>query len=347
MPRSNKKLKIGIIGYGVVGKKRHSILKKYKQLNITAVSDINDESLLVLPKNIHKFNDYKKLINESHCNIVFISVPNRFAVHATKLALNKGMHVFCEKPPARSFKELTSIKNLIQGKKIKLKYGFNHRYHASILKASEIMNSKRLGKIVAMRGIYGKSKIISFDQSDWRSKRSEAGGGILLDQGIHMLDLMLFFAKEKFKKVFSIVKNDFWNHDVEDNAYALMETSSGVVAQLHSSATQWRHKFNLEIILERGALVFGGLLTGSKSYGDETLTVIESRPNSDKGLPKEKTYKFNRDISWAEEIKEFINAIEHDKDIIHGTYEEALLTMKLIEQIYKADKLWAKKYYNS
>jgi len=162
-----------------------------------------------------------------------------------------------------------------------------------------------------------------------------------------MLDLMLFFANERFKKVFSIVKNDFWKHDVEDNAFALMETPSGVVAQLHSSATQWRHKFNLEIILEKGALVFGGLLTGSKSYGDETLTVIESKPDKDKGMPKERTYKFNKDISWAKEIKEFINAIEQDKDIIHGTYEEALLTMKLIEQIYKADKLWAKKYYNS
>ena len=347
MSGSNHKLKVGIIGYGVVGKKRHSILKKYKQLKVIAASDVNDHSLLGLSKNVQTFNDYRKLINESNCNIVFISVPNRFAAEATKLALRKGMHVFCEKPPARSSQELSSIKNLIQGKKIKLKYGFNHRYHASILKASEIINSGRLGKIVAMRGIYGKSKIISFDQSDWRSKRSEAGGGILLDQGIHMLDLMLFFANERFKKVFSIVKNDFWKHDVEDNAFALMETPSGVVAQLHSSATQWRHKFNLEIILEKGALVFGGLLTGSKSYGDETLTVIESKPDKDKGMPKEKTYKFNKDISWVKEIKEFINAIEQDKDIIHGTYEEALLTMKLIEQIYKADRLWAKKYYNS
>jgi len=347
MSYSNHRLKVGIIGYGVVGKKRHSILKKYKQLNVIAASDVNDQSLSGLSNYIQTFNDYKKLINESNCNVVFISVPNRFAADATKMALKKGIHVFCEKPPARSSRELSSIKNLIQEKKIKLKYGFNHRYHASILKASEILNSKRLGKIVAMRGIYGKSKIISFDQSDWRSKRSEAGGGILLDQGIHMLDLMLFFAKEKFKKVFSIVKNDFWNHDVEDNAFALMETSSGIVAQLHSSATQWRHKFNLEIILERGALVFGGLLTGSKSYGNEALTVIESNPDRDKGSPKEKTYTFNRDISWAEEIKEFIRAIEQDKEILHGTYEEALLTMKLIEQIYKADRLWAKKYYNS
>ena len=95
MSGSNHKLKVGIIGYGVVGKKRHSILKKYKQLNVIAASDVNDESLLVLPKNIQKFNDYKKLINESNCNVVFISVPNRFAAEATKLALRKGIHVFC------------------------------------------------------------------------------------------------------------------------------------------------------------------------------------------------------------------------------------------------------------
>ena len=343
----NKKYKVAIIGYGVVGKKRHSIIKTYKNLRVIAVSDINVKALNEINDDIKRYSHYKDLIKNSGCEIVFISLPNRYAADATKIALNQGIHVFCEKPPARTSKELSPIKGLVQTPELKLKYGFNHRYHASVLKASEIINSNKLGQIVAMRGIYGKSKIISFDQSDWRSKRSEAGGGILLDQGIHMLDLMLFFAKEPFKKVFSIVKNDFWNHDVEDNAYALMETSSGVVAQIHSSATQWRHKFNLEIILERGALVFGGLLTGSKSYGDETLTVIEAKPDEDKGMPKDRIYKFERDISWEEEIKEFINAVEGKQDILHGTYDEAISTMKLIEQIYKADKLWAKKYYNS
>jgi len=342
-----RKYSVGIIGYGVVGKKRHTILKTYKNLKVIAASDVNETSLSSLPGTINKFNSYKDLIEQGECDIVFISLPNRFAAAATKLALKRGIHVFCEKPPSRSSKELSPIKKLIKGTNLKLKYGFNHRYHSSVLKALEIINSKDFGKIVTMRGIYGKSKIISFDQSDWRSKRSEAGGGILLDQGIHMLDLMLFFANESFQKVFSIVKNDFWKHDVEDNAYALMETPSGVVAQLHSSATQWRHKFNLEIILEKGSLVFGGLLTGSKSYGEETLTVIESKPDKDKGMPKERTYKFYKDISWAKEIEEFINAIELDEDIMHGTFEEALLTMKLIEQIYKAGKLWAKKYYNS
>lgn len=345
--KSRETYSVAIIGFGVVGKKRFSILKKYKQLKIIAVSDINSDNFSALSPRIEKFKSFLELLNNVKIDIAFISLPNRFAADATKLALKKGINVFCEKPPARSSAELQPINKIIKRTNLKLKYGFNHRYHASILKASQIINSNSLGKIVAMRGLYGKSKIISFDQSDWRSQRSEAGGGILLDQGIHMLDLMLFFAKEPFRKVFSIIKNDFWNHDVEDNAFALMETSSGIVAQIHSSATQWRHKFNLEIILERGALVFGGLLTGSKSYGEETLTVIEADPDKDKGVPKEKIFKFNKDISWEEEIKEFIGAIEGKQDILHGTFEEAILTMKLIEQIYKADQLWAKKYYNS
>ncbi|MGA1762594.1 MAG: Gfo/Idh/MocA family protein [Gammaproteobacteria bacterium] len=344
--KSLQQLRVGIIGYGVVGKKRHSILKSYPNLKVVAVSDCNSKSLVSLPESIDRYASYQALIQKAGCDIVFISLPNRFAAEATKLALKKGLHVFCEKPPARSLRELKPIHALLKKSKLKLKYGFNHRYHASIIKAKDIIQSKKLGKIVAMRGIYGKSKIISFDQSDWRSKRSEAGGGILLDQGIHMLDLMLFFANENFNQVHAIVKNDFWGHDVEDNAFALMESPSGVVAQLHSSATQWRHTFHLEIVLQKGSLIFGGLLTGSKSYGDETLTVIQAHPDKDKGFPQETTFKFNEDISWAEEIKEFVDAIVHKKKIFHGTIDEAMATMQLIEKIYKADKRWAKRYYN-
>ncbi|MDA0900331.1 MAG: Gfo/Idh/MocA family oxidoreductase [Proteobacteria bacterium] len=345
--KNKRKYKVGIIGYGVVGKKRHSIIHNYNNFSVVAISDIQSKSLEDLSTKIEKYADYKKLIEDSECDLVFISLPNRFAADATKLALKKGLHVFCEKPPARDLKELRPIKALIKNSTLKLKYGFNHRYHASVMKAKKILQSKELGRIVAMRGIYGKSKIISFDQSDWRSKRSEAGGGILLDQGIHMLDLMLFFANEKFTEIHSIVRNDFWGHDVEDNAFALMQTSSGIVAQIHSSATQWRHTFNLEIILEKGSLVFGGLLTGSKSYGDETLTIIQSKPDRDKGLPQEITHKFNEDISWAEEVHEFFEAIEKNKSISQGTIDEAMNTMSLIEKIYKADKRWAKKYYNN
>jgi len=154
-----------------------------------------------------------------------------------------------------------------------------------------------------------------------------------------MIDLMRLFAGE-FVEVHSFIKNSFWNYNVEDNAYALMQTEGGVVAMMNSSATQWRHRFQLDINLERGGLVLGGILSGSKSYGAETLTIIESNPKNDHGDPKETTIRYNSDPSWCSEIEEFVDSIINDKNIVHGTSDDALQTMKLVYKIYYADPSW-------
>ena len=224
-------------------------------------------------------------------------------------------------------------------------YGFNHRFHHSVEEAKLIIEENSLGRLVNMRGVYGKSQMISFNQSDWRTRRDESGGGILLDQGIHMLDLMRYLSGEDFSEIFSFIDNAFWNFDVEDNAYVLMRSSKGVVAQLHSSATQWRHLFNLEITMEKGSLILGGLLTGSKSYGDETLTIIRADPENDKGAPRESISKYNEDVSWDNEIKYFAKSLEKKSSITRGSINDAIETMKLIERIYKADPIWQQKYY--
>ena len=224
-------------------------------------------------------------------------------------------------------------------------YGFNHRFHLSVEDAKSVIESNKFGRIINLKGIYGKSQMISFNQTDWRTNRSKAGGGILLDQGIHMLDLMRYLSKEKFTEIFSFIDNAFWNFDVEDNAYVMMRSSNGVVAQLHSSATQWRHIFNLEITLEKGSLILGGLLTSSKSYGDETLTIITSNPEKDKGDPKESISKYNEDISWDNEIKYFANSLADGSAIKRGSIDDAIETMRLIEAIYKADPDWKEKFY--
>jgi predicted dehydrogenase len=126
---------------------------------------------------------------------------------------------------------------------------------------------------------------------------------------------------------------------VEDNAYALMRTADGVVAMLHSSATQWRHRFNLEIALEKGTIILAGLLTGSKSYGVETLTVARATEH-DAGDPEEQTTHYDRDPSWADEIAEFADAVTANKPIVNGSSEEALKTMELVYRIYCADPEW-------
>ena len=341
-------MKVGIAGYGVVGKTRHRSIESNTSYQITAISESSQEARKFIPAGIKIYNDYKSLIASADIDVIFISLPNQFASEAACLSLQRGLHVFCEKPPARTHAELLEVeKQSLKFPELKLMYGFNHRFHLSVEDAKLLIDSNSLGRLINMKGVYGKSQMISFNQTDWRTNREASGGGILLDQGIHMLDLMRYLSGENFTEVFSIIDNAFWNFDVEDNAYVLMKSPKGLVSQLHSSATQWRHVFNLEITLERGSLILGGLLTGSKSYGDETLTIITSDPSKDNGMPKESTSKYNEDVSWDNEIKYFANSLASNTSIERGSIKDALETMKLIEIIYKADPIWKEKYYNN
>jgi len=339
-------MRVGIAGYGVVGKTRHQSIEKNTTFQVTAISEKNNHVRQSIPSSISTYVDYKTLIADADVDIIFISLPNQFAADASILSLQKGVHVFCEKPPARTEAELLLVKEqFLRSPGLKLMYGFNHRFHLSVEKAKLIIDGNSLGKIINMKGVYGKSQMISFNQTDWRTNREASGGGILLDQGIHMLDLMRYLSGENFTQVHSFIDNAFWNFDVEDNAYVLMKSANGLVAQLHSSATQWRHIFNLEITLEKGSLILSGLLTGSKSYGDEVLTVITSDPVEDKGTPREITSQYNEDVSWDNEIKYFADALINNTPIKRGSIDDAVETMKLIETIYKADPGWKEKYY--
>ena len=165
----------------------------------------------------------------------------------------------------------------------------------------------------------------------------------MLDQGIHMVDLMRLFAGD-FTDVHSFISNRHWGYDVEDNAYCLMKTNDGIVGMLHSSATQWRHRFNLDINLEKGSIILGGILSGTKSYGAETLTIAMANPDHDGGDPKEHYTRYNNDPSWDEEIKCFFESIIYDRTPKNGTSKDALETMKLVYKIYCADSEWRDQY---
>lgn len=340
-------MRVWIAGYGVVGKTRHASIKKNTSYKVVAISEVNPQAYKDISSDIDIFKDYRDLIDKAELDIIFISLPNKFAADAVSLSLKKDIHAFCEKPPAKTLNELIKVKKIYKKyAHLKLMYGFNHRFHLSVEEAKSIIDSNTLGKIINLKGVYGKSKMISFNQTDWRTKREESGGGILLDQGIHMLDLIRYLSGESFSKIFSFIDNAFWNFDVEDNAYVLMKSTNGVVAQLHSSATQWRHMFNLEVTLQKGSIVLGGILTGSKSYGDETLRIISSNPEKDKGVPMETTSEYHQDVSWDNEIKYFLNCIQNNLIIERGSIDDAIETMHLVEKIYKADPLWKKKYYS-
>jgi len=332
-------LKVGIAGAGVVGKRRRASINRHPGLRVVAMCDRNFPGNSVEEDGVKIFSNYHELLDEP-LDVMVVCMTNDIAAEVTVAGLERGLHVFCEKPPGREVADIRRVRAVERTRPgQKLMYGFNHRYHESILDAQRIIRSGELGSIINLRGVYGKSKIVTFDQSDWRTKRAIAGGGVLLDQGIHMVDLMRFFAGD-FVEVKSFVSNRHWRFDVEDNAYALMRTADGTIAMLNSSATQWRHRFNLEITLERGSLILGGILTGSKSYGAETLTVVTADPQSDSGDPREQLTRYNHDPSWDAEITVFADCILEDRPIVNGSSSEALKTMKLVYKIYYADAEW-------
>ena len=361
----NNKLRVGIVGYGVVGQRRRLFIDNNPYMKTAAVCDVrfkNDGSMVngadfnykydlleersdekPLSGNtndgIHFFNNYTDFLDKSNLDILFVCVPNYLAPEATIAGLEKGLHVFCEKPPGRTVEDMRKvIKVEKKHPDLKLKYGFNHRYHGSIKKAKEIIDSKQFGDIINFRGVYGKSSIVPFT-GQWRSKKKYSGGGILLDQGVHMLDMFRYFSGD-FTEVKSFVSKNYWKHDVEDNVYAIMRDKKERVAVLHSSATQWQHSFRLEITFESGFIELSGILSSSKSYGQEMLLIIPKQEGSVVGSLTGTTTQYLEDTSWNDEINEFADLIINDKPVNQGNSYDALKVMELIFSIYNADSSW-------
>ncbi len=337
-------LRIGIAGFGIIGKRRYHYINQLKDMKVVSVCDKVKPNSSELKENIKFYTDYRLMFMNESLDALFVCMTNDIAPKVTCEALENGLHVFCEKPPGKdvqSIEKVMEVESRHSG--LKLMFGFNHRYHESIKDACSIIKSGELGQIINLRGVYGKAKMITFSQDNWRTKRSQSGGGVLLDQGIHMVDLMNYFAGD-FIDIQSVVTNNFWKFDVEDNVYALMRTKKGVVAMLHSSATQWRHRFSLDINLEKGSINLGGILSGTKSYGSETMTIVWADPDKDYGNPKEQTTTYNYDSSWETEIKIFTDSIINDKVIVDAGSKDAYETMKLIYKIYYADPVWRDNY---
>lgn len=347
-------LRVGITGYGVVGTRRHEVIDNLPNARVVAIADRKFDQAPAEREGVFYYRDTERLI-EHGIDVLFVCLPNDVAPDVTIAGLEHGLHVFCEKPPGRTVADIRRVIAVEQQHpESKLKYGFNHRYHGSVQDALQIIQSGDLGKVLSLRGLYGKSAMIPWPRRSeptdgdngadvWRTSRAVSGGGILLDQGIHMVDLMRAFAGGEFPQVMSIVRNNYWNHDVEDNAYALMSTADGVVAMMHSTATQWRHTFSLDISLADGSLQLAGILSGTRSYGEESLTTAY-RGDADQGHPREQRTTYIHDTSWNDEVVDFFSAIEKDTAIVIGTSDEALRTMQLVYQIYCADEEWRDRY---
>ena len=326
-----------IIGMGRMGKTRYQAMKKHGGFHITAVCDNTAEQLLEYKEN--QYTDWKECIDREHPKVVVVCTINAVIPDVVCYALEKGCHVFAEKPPGKSLSDaLRMQKTSYQYRDRILKFGFNHRYHNSVIEAKSLIDSGFLGEVVAARGVYGKAGNLS--KQEWRNDINLAGGGILLDQGIHMLDLLRYFVGD-FTEISGFTDRLVWKESIgEDTAFATMKTKTGQVATLHSSAIQWKHKFDVDIICTNGYIALNGLITSTNSYGEERITYYKKdleQKSGKLGNPIEYTLCFDEDFSWDYEMQEFYEAVSGKGIVKNGTVKDAVAVMELIDRVYRTN----------
>lgn len=331
-------LNIGLIGLGKMGLIRAREIAKRTDARVVCGFDPAPEKFAEEFPDVQILPDAQAVI-AADVDAIVVATPNAYTPDAVIGALDAGKHVFCEKPPGRQLQDIIDIREAeARNPGLKLKFGFNHRYHAGIEEAKRIVDSGRLGRVLWMRGIYGKSGGEGFEQ-EWRSNKEVVGAGILLDQGIHMIDLFRHFCGD-FTEVKSMVTTAYWPVELEDNAFALLRDEQGRIAMLHSSSTQWKHRFSLEIFTSEGYLTVNGILSSTRSYGDETISVARKRfdPGFAPGKPTEEVIYFDNDPSWELEIASFVDSVRNDVPVAMGTSEQALKAMELVFAIYSNDE---------
>ncbi len=325
-----KSWRVGIVGAGLIGTRRARVAHAHPESAVVAIADADFQKARNLADEIgaRAVHDWEAVTEDSGVSLVIVATPTDVHAPVALRALQSGKHVLCEKPLARNADEALSMVQAADSARRILKTGFNHRHHPAILKAHEMVSRGELGRLLFARGVYGHGGRRGYE-NEWRMKPEVSGGGELLDQGIHLLDLLRWFLGE-FVDVCGVTETLFWPiRPVEDNAFAILRAEQGAIAQLHASWTQWKNRFSFEVYGERGYVRAQGL---GGSYGNEELTV---GTRSELGqVPQEERVEFRGpDGSWELEWEEFLRALRENREPL-ASGRDGLEALRLVQAIY-------------
>ena len=318
---------VGIIGCGFIGQKR---VKALGDGRLVACADINEARAKVVAGNSGAkiFTDWWGLLALPEVDIVVIATLHDSLAEITLAAVEAGKHVLVEKPAARSAAELEPVMAAAKKHGVKVHVGFNHRYHRALRKAKEIVDSGELGELMFIRARYGHGARIGYDK-EWRANPALSGGGELIDQGPHLIDLSRWFLGD-FTEVQGFAHTYYWDMPVDDNGFMILKTPKQQVAFLHVSCTEWKNLFSMEIYGRVGKLDISGL---GGSYGVERLTHYKMLPEM--GPPETTAWEYPMgDDSWAVEMAEFYEDIHQNRAPVAGL-RDAYEALKVIQTIYK------------
>ncbi len=319
---------IGIVGCGMIGQKRAKALGSGGRLVACADIDISRAENLAKGFGARVCFDLQELIELPEVDIVVIATLHNSLAEITLSAINAGKHVLVEKPAARSALELEPVIDAAERQNVKVHVGFNHRYHRALRKAKEIVDSGELGELMFIRARYGHGARIGYDR-EWRANPALSGGGELIDQGPHLIDLSRWFLGE-FVEVQGFAHTYYWDMPVDDNGFMMLKTEKQQVAFLHASCTEWKNLFSMEIYGREGKLDIAGL---GGSYGLERLTHYKMLPEM--GPPETTSWEYPMgDDSWMVEMAEFYEDIRLNRTPSAGL-KDAYESLKVVQQIYR------------
>ena len=323
-------MNIAIIGCGLIGNKRAKCLGSHK---LAAVVDTDLERAAKLASqygtDVKTSNDWRTVASDSHIDAVIIATTPDIMPTITKGMLLSGKNVLVDKPAGRNARELAPVAEIARSLQVCARVGFNHRYHPALLKAHEMFLAGEVGEPMYIRAKYGHGGRLGYEQ-EWRANAAVSGGGELIDQGMHLIDLSRWFLGD-FVTATGHAGTYYWNMPVDDNAFAMLKTQAGNVAWLHVSWTEWKNLFCFEFFGKTGKLQIDGL---GGSYGTERLTFYKMKPEL--GPPDVQHWEFaGDDLSWQREFDSFISDIEtgHQSG---PNLDDAVAALQIAQDIYDA-----------
>jgi predicted dehydrogenase len=319
---------VAIVGSGLIGHRRAKALAGAR---LTACADViraRAEALARTVSGATASDDFRAAIDRADVDIVVIATTNDALAEVARFALEVGKHVLVEKPAARSVVEIDTVIEAAARCRRLVRVGFNHRCHPALVKARELFEAGALGELMFVRGRYGHGGRVGYEK-EWRADPALAGGGELIDQGVHLIDLSRWFLGD-FVTVTGFAHTYFWQMPVDDNAFLLLRTAREQTAFLHVSCTEWKNLFSLEIYGHDAKLHVEGL---GGSYGTERLAFYEMLPGM--GPPETTIWEYPRDDrSWALEFEQFLEDIRLDRTPAAGL-SDARAALAVVEAIQR------------
>jgi predicted dehydrogenase len=319
---------VAIVGCGLIGRKRAAALDGARLVTCADVDRERADALARTSAGAEAADDWRAAIDRADVDVVIVATTNDALADIARAAIEAGKHVLIEKPAGRSVAEIDGLIDAARRQRRLVRVGFNHRYHPALRKARELFEAGELGDLMFVRGRYGHGGRPGYDR-EWRADPARSGGGELIDQGVHLVDLSRWFLGE-FASVDGFAHTYFWQMPVDDNAFLMLRTAQEQVAFLHVSCTEWKNLFSFEIYGTRAKLHVEGL---GGSYGVERLAFYKMLPEM--GPPETSVWEYPRgDQSWALEFAEFLEDIRLEREPSAGL-AVARATLAVVEEVYR------------